>query len=115
MTTFRFKFPDQATAHQVGVELGFLIQHKNEEGDPFVSAATGYAWSEGIAVSEPTGNMTVTEFGEYPELVAVEGYHCNVQVPQSPKEDQTEAELFAELYGQSNFVVWPKHPQQVFL
>lgn len=115
MTTFRFKFPSQKIAHEVGVKLGFLVEHKNEEGEPFVTAVTGYAWSEGIAVSEPTGKMVSTEFGEYPERVLVPGYHCNVLVPKSTAEKQTDAELFAELYGANEYVVFPKHPQQVFL
>ena len=115
MTTFRFKFRDQATAHQVGIELGFLIEHKNEEGDPFVTAAPLHCWSESIPVDEPTGTMIQTDFGEYPERVPVEGYHCNIQVPVQLAENQKEEELFAELYGACSWVVFPKHPQQIFL
>lgn len=68
---YYLKFPDEATQ----------LQYHNPDGDPPVLLGDGYyAVSIVGIIRTPTGQMLIAEDGsEYPEMVAVPGWHMNVR------------------------------------
>ena len=92
MATTYLKFPTEAEA------LTALEQYRHE--DRWITASHTHALDVVGTIYQPTGNIIQGEYGEYPEMAPIPGFHVNFigEVP--------EAAL--------PFAITPENPVRVF-
>jgi hypothetical protein len=80
------KFPDEATAVSLMLEVGLLEQVTDEEGNTFNVQGQGQMIDIIGPIYKATGTMLTDEEGfEYPEMADVGGWHVNMrgELPES--------------------------------
>lgn len=108
MPTALAAFYHQDTETTVDPETG--EETTTNVGDPYLVTHTAdYAIDVVGTIHEPTGNTLTDDEGfEYPEMVAVDGWHINIRILNDTK--RADVEAIDALYG-----VTPNSPSRVWL
>lgn len=101
MTDFYLKLTNEAAMTTV------LSAFYDKEGE-FVGNTADYAIDVVGVLQEPTGNTLTSDGMEYPEMVAMAGWHVNIRLTGDVLRDETEA--LDVLHG-----VTPSAPKRVWL